>query len=118
MLCTTTLQMVHFPLAQVSCFLGSQKWNALVTKDYVSHAFRSPKLEDLRKLGRLIADPEAFMAKYGGLLSLLKVNMMEGVLSTLVQFYDPVYHCFTFPDYQLTPTLEEYSQLIDLPIIN
>ena len=80
------------------------------------YTLRSPKLEDLRKLGRLIADPEAFREKYGGLLSLLKVNMMEGVLSTLVQFYDPVYHCFTFPDYQLMPTLEEYSHLIGLPI--
>ena len=23
----------------------------------------------------------------------------EGCLETLVQFYDPLYHCFTFPDY-------------------
>ena len=73
------------------------------TQKYV---FKSPVLEDLRKLGRLVADPEAFRAKYGGLLSLLKINMVEGVLATLVQFYDPVYHCFTFPDYQLAPTLE------------
>ena len=85
------------------------------TQKYV---FKSPVLEDLRKLGRLVADPEAFKVRYGGLLSLLKINMVEGVLATLVQFYDPVYHCFTFPDYQLAPTLEEYSQLIDLPITN
>ena len=44
--------------------------------------------------------------------------MVEGVLTTLVQFHHPVYHCFTFPDYQLAPTLEEYSQLTDLPITN
>ena len=25
-----------------------------------------------------------------------------------------MYHCFTFPDYQLMPTLEEYSYLLDL----
>ena len=66
-------------------------------------------LEDLRKLGRLVPDPEAFRAKYGRLLSLLKIDMVEGVLATLVQFYDPVYHCFTFLDYQLASTLEEYS---------
>ena len=66
------------------------------TQKYV---FKSPVLEDLRKLGRLVADPKAFKAKYGGLLSLLKINMVEGVLTTLVQFYDPVYHCFTFPYY-------------------
>ncbi|XP_058768752.1 uncharacterized protein LOC131642533 [Vicia villosa] len=42
--------------------------------------------------------------------------MEEGILSTLIQFYNPLYHCFTFPDYQLLPTLEEYSSIIGLPI--
>ncbi|XP_050895731.1 uncharacterized protein LOC127102405 [Lathyrus oleraceus] len=42
--------------------------------------------------------------------------MADGLLSTLIQFYDPVYYCFTFPDYQLMPTLEEYSHLIGVPI--
>jgi len=39
------------------------------------------------------------------------------VLKTLVQFYDPRYHCFTFPDYQLVPTLEEYSYLMGRPVL-
>jgi len=34
----------------------------------------------------------------------------------LVQFYDPLYHCFTFPDYQLVPTLEEYSYWVALKV--
>ena len=70
------------------------------------YTFKNPKLEDLRMLGSLITNPEAFEEKYGKLLSLLKTGMTDGILSTLVQFYDPVYHCFTFPDYQLMPTLE------------
>ena len=44
--------------------------------------------------------------------------MEEGILNTLVQFYDPLYHCFTFPDYQLVPTLEEYSYWVGLPVSN
>jgi len=36
----------------------------------------------------------------------------------LVQFYDPRYHCFNFPDYQLVPTLEEYAYLVDLPVLD
>ena len=80
------------------------------------YTFKNPKLEDLRKLGSLIINPEAFKEKYGKLLSLLKVDMAEGLLPMLVQFYDPIYHCFTFPDYQLMPMLEEYSHLIGLPI--
>ena len=81
------------------------------------YTFKSPELGDLRKLGDLIINPDAFEEKYGKLLSLLKTGMAEGILSTLVQFYDPIYHCFTFPDYQLMPTLEEYSHLIGIPIL-
>ena len=46
----------------------------------------------------------------------MKFRMKDGILSTLVQFYDPMYHCFTFSDYQLMPTLEEYSYLLGFPI--
>ena len=42
--------------------------------------------------------------------------MVEGLLSVLVQFYDPFYRCFAFPDYHLVPTLEEYAHLLGLPI--
>ncbi|XP_050878435.1 uncharacterized protein LOC127082232 [Lathyrus oleraceus] len=80
------------------------------------YTFKSPKLEDLRKLGFLVVNPEDFKGKYGRLLPLLKTSMVEGVLATLVQFYDPLYRCLTFPDYQLVPTLEEFSHLIGLPI--
>ncbi|KAI5389745.1 hypothetical protein KIW84_075152 [Lathyrus oleraceus] len=37
-------------------------------------------------------------------------------LQTLLQFYDPELRCFTFQDYQLAPTLEEYSILLNVPI--
>ncbi|XP_058783618.1 uncharacterized protein LOC131658328 [Vicia villosa] len=43
--------------------------------------------------------------------------MEKGILSTLIQFYDALYHCFIFPDYKLLPTMEEYSSIIGLPII-
>lgn len=69
----------------------------------------NPKLDELRKLISSITDPIGFTDRYGALMSLLTVRMEEGLLHTLVQFYNPVYHCFTFPDYQLMPTLEEYS---------
>ncbi|XP_050896604.1 uncharacterized protein LOC127103382 [Lathyrus oleraceus] len=42
--------------------------------------------------------------------------MVEGILATLVKFYDPLYRFFTFPDYQLVPTLVEFSHLIGLSI--
>lgn len=76
----------------------------------------NPKLEELRKLIPTITDPIGFKDRYGSLISLLTLRMEEGLLQTLVQFYDPLYHCFTFPDYQLMPTLEEYAQLIHIPV--
>ncbi|KAK2368625.1 hypothetical protein QL285_081808 [Trifolium repens] len=89
--------------------------------DYVKrntkrYNFKSPDLTKLRKLGSLVSSPEDFRGHYGKLLSILKTNVEEGILKTLVQFYDPLYHCFTFPDFQLVPTLEEYSYLVGLPI--
>lgn len=83
------------------------------TQKYI---FKSPKLEDLGEVGPLVVNPKDFKRKYGRLLPLLKINMVDGILSTLVQFYDPLYWCFTFPDYQFMPTLEEFSHLIGLPI--
>ena len=40
------------------------------------------------------------------------------MVKVLFQFFDPLHHCFTFPDYQLVPTLEEFSQLLKIPILN
>ena len=39
-------------------------------------------------------------------------------MKVLFQFFDPLHHCFTFPDYQLVPTLEEFSQLLRISILN
>ena len=33
-----------------------------------------------------------------------------------MQFNDPLYRCFTFPYFQLVPTLEEYSHLLGIPV--
>lgn len=76
----------------------------------------NPKIDELKKLVSSIADPIGFRDRYGALISLLTLRMEEGLLQTLVQFYDPVYHCFTFPDSQLMPTLEEYAQLLHIPV--
>ncbi|XP_050878241.1 uncharacterized protein LOC127082062 [Lathyrus oleraceus] len=83
------------------------------TKKYT---FKSPNLIELKKLGSMIVSPEDFRAQYGRLMGILKTKVEDGVLNTLVQLYDPLYHCFTFPDYQLMPTLEEYSYWFGLPV--
>ncbi|CAI8619292.1 unnamed protein product [Vicia faba] len=39
------------------------------------------------------------------------------MMSVLFQFFDPLHHCFTFPDYLLVPTLEEFSDLLGISIL-
>ena len=40
------------------------------------------------------------------------------MVRVLFQFFDPKHHGFTFPDYQLVPTMEEFSQLLGVPILD
>ncbi|KAI5436229.1 hypothetical protein KIW84_022628 [Lathyrus oleraceus] len=85
------------------------------TKKY---SFRQPDLKELRNLTSYVLDPLGFKARFGKLLSVLTTQVDEGLMSVLVQFYDPLYHCFTFPDFQLFPTLEEYAYLVGIPILD
>ena len=75
-------------------------------------------MKELRKLSSSVLDPLGFKQRHGKLLSVLFADVVEGLLSILVQFYDPLYQCFTFPDYQLVPTLEEYAHLLGIPVSN
>ena len=85
------------------------------TKKY---SFRYVNLKEMRKLSSFVLDPLDFKQRYGKLLSILYADVVEGLLSVLVQFYDPLYRCFTFPDFQLVPTLEEYSPHLGIPVSN
>ncbi|KAI5391477.1 hypothetical protein KIW84_076336 [Lathyrus oleraceus] len=85
------------------------------TKKY---SFRQPDLKELRNLTSYVLDPLGFKARFGKLLPLLTTQVDEGLMGTLVQFYDPLYHCFSFLDFQLLPTLEEYAYLVGIPILD
>ena len=80
------------------------------------YSFRCPDLKELRKLASFVDDPKDFRDRFQRLLSILSTDFEDGLVCTLVQFYDPVYHYFTFPDYQLFPTMEEYAYLLVIPV--
>ena len=63
----------------------------------------------LKELVVRIPETTSFIRGHGSLLSLVTSKLDEQMMSVLVQFYDPLYHCFTFQDFQLVPTLEEFS---------
>ena len=89
----------------------------LPTRYTRQYNFIKPDLLSLRKLGRKVACSERFHRNHGNLVGIVKTDVDEGLLQTFVQFYDPAYHCFGFPDYQLVPTLE-YSHWTDLLVLD
>ncbi|XP_050916526.1 uncharacterized protein LOC127131657 [Lathyrus oleraceus] len=71
---------------------------------------------ELRKLTSFVDDPKGFRDRFRRLLSVLSTNVEDGLRCTLVQFFDPVYRCVTFFDYQLLSTMEEFSYLLGIPV--
>jgi len=45
---------------------------------------------------------------------LLEVEVQEPAITALAQYYDPLLGCFTFCDFQLVPTFEEFSQILNM----
>jgi len=75
-------------------------------------------LADLRELGQKLRAVQRviFKSRYGNLLELLEVQVQVHAITALVQYYDHPLRCFTFCDFQLVPTFEEYAQILDMPI--
>ena len=59
-----------------------------------------------------------FRKDHGNILPLLMEDYEFYGMQSLLQFYDSELRCFTFQDYQLAPTLEEYSFLLGINITN
>ena len=72
----------------------------------------------LKELMSRIPEGSSFSERHGRLISLVNTNIEEDLIKVLFQFFDPLHHCFTFPDYQLVPTLEEFSRLLKVPILD
>ena len=72
----------------------------------------------LQELSSRVPGDSPFTKKYGRLLILATSNFQEEMMCVLFQLFDLMHHCFTFPDYQLVPTLEEFSQLLGVPVLD
>ena len=72
----------------------------------------------LKELVSRISKTYIFIKRHGQLLILVTSHPDEQMMSVLFQFFDPKHHYFTFPDYQLVPTMEEVSQILGIPILD
>src|ERR1043165_9623143 len=63
-------------------------------------------------------DHAHFIKRHCYLLDLVISGFEEDMMHVVFQFFYPKHHCFTFPNYQLVPTLEEFSKLLGIPILD
>ncbi|KAK2446509.1 hypothetical protein QL285_017309 [Trifolium repens] len=80
--------------------------------------FKVPKVDSLVAMEKKLTSLSQanFEANYGSILGLLHVEVDTTALVTLAQFFDRPLRCFTFQDFQLSPTLEEFEKILGLSI--
>ena len=88
--------------------------SSLPEKVYVDLA--QNKLTELADLWELVSrlNKRKFYNLYGQIASLITIEVDESLIRAVIQFWDPLYRCFTFNGEDLMPTAEEYSMLIKL----
>ncbi|BAT73743.1 hypothetical protein VIGAN_01126700 [Vigna angularis var. angularis] len=75
-------------------------------------------LTSLIKLGRRLKTikRQTFKKRYGNLLSLMEVEVSSPAITAFAQYYDSPLRCFTFQDFQLAPTIEEFEHILEMPL--
>ncbi|KAH1249976.1 hypothetical protein GmHk_05G013238 [Glycine max] len=59
---------------------------------------------------------QAFRKAYGKIWDLARVEVSMEPIATLSQYYDQPLRCFTFGDFQLVPTIEEFEEILGCPL--
>ncbi|KAH1265268.1 hypothetical protein GmHk_01G001004 [Glycine max] len=59
---------------------------------------------------------QAFRKTYGKILELTVAEVSIEAIASLTQYYDQPLRCFTFGDFQLVPTIEEFEEILGCPL--
>ncbi|KAH1265536.1 hypothetical protein GmHk_01G001221 [Glycine max] len=72
----------------------------------------------IKELGRLMEplQMQAFRKTYGKILELTIAEVSIKAIASLTQSYDQPLRCFTFGDFQLVPTIEEFEEILACPL--
>ncbi|KAH1254135.1 hypothetical protein GmHk_04G010639 [Glycine max] len=72
----------------------------------------------IKELGRLMKplQMQAFRKTYGKILELTIAEVSIEAIASLTQYYDQPLRCFTFGDFQLVPTIEEFEEILGCPL--
>lgn len=74
--------------------------------------FKYKKVDSLKKLSSKVIKLTEFVDDYGRILSILNEKMEPVIIVTIAQFYNPPMRCFTFYEFQLALTLEEFERIM------
>ncbi|KAL5174028.1 hypothetical protein HKD37_U058816 [Glycine soja] len=79
---------------------------------------KSPDTTSIKELGRLMEPLQmrAFRKTYGKILELTIAEVSIEAIASLTQYYDQPLRCFTFGDFQLVPTIEEFEEILGCPL--
>ncbi|KAL5124593.1 Ribonuclease HI [Glycine soja] len=79
---------------------------------------KSPDTTSIKELGRLMEplQMQAFRKNYGKILELTIAEVSIEAIASLTQYYDQPLRCFTFGDFQLVPTIEEFEEILGCPL--
>ena len=87
-------------------------------KRFYQVKIKSLGVASLKELGQLMGQlqQQAFRKAYGKIWDLTMEKVSTEAIASLAQYYDQPLRCFTFGDFQLTPTVEEFEEILGCPL--
>ncbi|KAH1188534.1 hypothetical protein GmHk_U059428 [Glycine max] len=89
-----------------------------IGKRFYQVKVKSLDTTSIKELGRLmeLLQMQAFRKTYGKILELTLAEVSIEAIASLTQYYDQPLRCFTFRDFQLVPTIEEFEEILGCPL--
>ncbi|KAH1193866.1 hypothetical protein GmHk_19G054808 [Glycine max] len=97
--------------------MGSSQMPSL-KKRFYQVKVKSLGTTSLKELGQLMGQlqRQAFRKAYGKIWDLAMVEVSIEAIVSLAQYYDQPLRCFTFGDFQLSPMVEEFEEILGCPL--
>ncbi|KAH1034827.1 hypothetical protein GYH30_054989 [Glycine max] len=97
--------------------MGSSQVPSL-KKRFYQVKVKSLGITSLKELGQLMGQlqRQAFHKAYGKIWDLAMAEVSTEAIASLAQYYDRPLRCFTFGDFQLSPMVEEFEEILGCPL--
>ncbi|KAL5128580.1 hypothetical protein HKD37_14G040799 [Glycine soja] len=98
--------------------MGSNQAPSFKKKRFYHVKVKNLELASLRELGQRMDQVrcQAFSKAYGKIWDLAMIEVSIEAIASLAQYYNQSLKCFTFGDFQLVPTIEEFEGILGCPL--